>query len=135
MQSSNTLYLLSIAVALAGIFIWTTSTIEVDNSISWATDVEFARASTNIPCDIHVIENFDQLQQDELQGLESNKLKPFILRGLTKTWPANKKWRFENFTATYGKRLVKTGSESSIVYGGGIAGIPKSINAMISDLR
>ena len=132
MHSTKQLYIFSFVIALCGFFVWINQVSDEQSHHSWLLDKDFAKSNKNILCNIQIVEH---LQLEDLQRLQSTKLKPFIIRGLAKTWKASSKWAFENFTATYGRRLVKTGSESSIVYGGGIAGIPKSINSLLSDLR
>lgn len=100
----------------------------------WQLDREFELQSGNVTCDLHVFESVEELVNQ--QGLlDSHKGKPFIVRGLVSQWPAKRKWKFDNFTSIYGNKLVKTGSESSIVFGGGDAVLVKTVNQMLQDMR
>ena len=49
-------------------------------------------------------------------------------------WKANHNWRRTKFAELYGDRILHGGSESSIVYGGGALGQPRTINSMLEAL-
>jgi hypothetical protein len=100
----------------------------------WLRDPDMETLSKDVGCDLHVFESVDELSRrpdllDKMTG------KPFVVRNFVSSWPATNKWKLSNFLSTYGTKMVKTGSESSIVYGGGAAGITKTVNQMISDMR
>lgn len=99
---------------------------------SWRKDNEFYKSSgsDNIGCDFPIIlaKTFKKKNQKNMDNLLDS---PFIIRGLMSEWPANERWSKSNFSIEYGERVVKVGSESSIVYGGGTAASKSTLNAIL----
>lgn len=99
---------------------------------SWRKDDEFYKSSgsDNIGCDFPIIlaKTFKKKNQKNMVNLLDS---PFIIRGLMSEWPANERWSKSNFSLEYGERVVKVGSESSIVYAGGTAASKSTLNAIL----
>lgn len=49
-------------------------------------------------------------------------------------WKANRSWKRAKFAELYGDRTLHGGSESSIVYGGGALGQPRTVRSMLDAL-
>ena len=104
----------------------------------WAPDVEFLRAHGNDVdhCDFPVINaKVFQAKRRKQQALEGLFEHPFVVRGMTTAWLAHTRWTKANFTALYGNRTIKLGSESSIVYGGGSAVLGAKLQDVVDRLR
>jgi hypothetical protein len=102
----------------------------------WEVDEEFLHAYENDEdmCDFPVIQAkvFHRKRQANIEGLFDH---PFVVRGMTNTWPANERWSKANFTQLYGHRSVKMGSESSIVYGGGSAVLTATLGEVVGRMK
>ena len=102
----------------------------------WEVDEEFLNTHQNDEdtCDFPVIQAkvFYRKRQANIEGLFDH---PFVVRGMTSTWPAHERWSKANFTKFYGHRSVKMGSESSIVYGGGSAVLTATLNDVVSRMK
>jgi hypothetical protein len=100
----------------------------------WRADEDMEIRSKGVQCDLHIFESVGELssRKDLLDRMNG---KPFIVRNVVSKWPAKYKWKFANFSSIYGDKMVKTGSESSIVYGGGAAGITKNVTRILADMR
>lgn len=61
--------------------------------------------------------------------------KPFVFKGLALNWSATSRWRRKALLDSYGNRRALTGSESSIVYSGGTAGVAMSIRSILNNMR
>ncbi|KAJ1397737.1 hypothetical protein B484DRAFT_458639 [Ochromonadaceae sp. CCMP2298] len=81
----------------------------------WTADTGYLN-STDGRCDFPIIYSFGGHS-----GLVLPTDVPFIVRNIVPDWPANHRWQKESFKERYGSRPVRTGSESSIVYSGGVA--------------
>jgi hypothetical protein len=103
---------------------------------NWKKDDEFYKSSwsDNIGCDFPVIlaKNFKKKNQKNMENLLDS---PFIIRGLMTEWPAQYRWSKSNFSLEYGERVVKVGSESSIVYAGGTAASKSTLNAILEEMN
>jgi hypothetical protein len=105
-------------------------------SQNWKEDYEFYKSSgsDNIGCDFPVIlaKTFKKKNQKNIDNLLDS---PFIIRGLMTEWPAEYRWSKSNFSLEYGERIVKVGSESSIVYAGGTAASKSTLNAILEEMN
>jgi hypothetical protein len=105
-------------------------------SQNWKKDDEFYKSSgsDNIGCDFPVIlaKTFKKKNQKNMENLLDC---PFIIRGLMTEWPAQYRWSKSNFSLEYGERVVKVGSESSIVYAGGTAASKSTLNAILEEMN
>lgn len=50
-------------------------------------------------------------------------------------WTANDKWKRSEFYKEFGSKIIQTGSESSIVYGGGTAGMPYKLKTVLDHME
>ena len=134
--------LLSIAVMFSSSLMDLISTSQDNSSSSqpienggWLKDEDFMIDSrtNNVVCDFPVLsaKSFDKKRQFFLDGIYDY---PFVVRGMMSSWPAMEKWSKPNMTKLYGSRKIKTGSESSIVYGGGLAGLYGSLNEVLDQM-
>ena len=102
----------------------------------WILDNDFFKASKSdeVFCDFPIVpaKSFDIKRQKNMDHLLSH---PFIIRGMMTHWPANERWSKANFTKLYGHKTIKLGSESSIVYGGGSAGLQSELRNVLCDLK
>ena len=114
---------------------------ENDPSVNggWDVDSAFLRSHQNDidTCDFPVINAKiftakQRKRQTQLDGLFDH---PFVVRGMTTTWPAHERWTKGNFTKFYGHRTIKLGSESSIVYGGGSAVLTATLNDVVGRMQ
>ena len=115
--------------------------LENDPSVNggWDVDNAFLRSHQNDidMCDFPVINakiftSKQRKRQTQLDGLFDH---PFVVRGMTTTWPAHERWTKGNFTKFYGHRTIKLGSESSIVYGGGSAVLTATLNDVVGRMQ
>lgn len=60
---------------------------------------------------------------------------PFVIVNSMADWPATKEWTRFNFISKFGKRTVKTDSESTIVQGGGLASPSASFESLLAQVR
>ena len=104
--------------------------------LKWKTDNDFylSSKSNEVSCDLPIIQakHFERRKETNLDGLMNH---PFIIRGMMATWPANERWLKSNLSLEYGSRIVQLGSESSIVYGGGSAGLKLTLNEILTDMN
>lgn len=102
----------------------------------WKTDNEFylSSRSNQVSCDLPILQakQFERRKETNLDGLMNH---PFIIRGMMATWPANERWLKSNLSMEYGSRSVQLGSESSIVYGGGSAGLKLTLDEILADMN
>ena len=141
---SNSLIYSSICIALLSALLAAWSYISRNSSLdtgllaskSWREDDEFYKSSgsDNIGCDFPIIlaKTFKKKNQKNMENLLDS---PFIIRGLMTEWPANERWSKSNFSLEYGARVVKVGSESSIVYAGGTAASKSTLNAILEEMN
>jgi hypothetical protein len=99
----------------------------------WAKDEAYWSLSQDVGCDFPVVSVKD-LSPKRLKEFSGMFEQPFVIRGGMKSWPANERWAKNNFTKYYGDRVVKLGSESSIVYGGGTAGLQSTLKDIVKNL-
>jgi hypothetical protein len=104
----------------------------VDDHSTWAIDDAFYQHVKNITCDFTIIDIKD-VKMSHLENYMQNN--PVVIRGLTDKWPAFLRWTRRNLTELYGSKIIQSGSESSIVYAGGTAGIPITLGKMLSEMR
>jgi hypothetical protein len=101
----------------------------------WDQDKDFliSSNSNDVSCDFPIIQAkaFDKKRQKNMDDLLDH---PFIIRGMMTNWAANENWSKSNFTTLYGNKTIKLGSESSIVYGGGAAGLQSRLADVIEDM-
>jgi hypothetical protein len=91
----------------------------------WTADTGYLN-STDGRCDFPIIYSFGGHS-----GLVLPTGVPFIVRNIVPDWPANHRWEKDVFRESYGSRPVRTGSESSIVYSGGVAEEEVTIDMLI----
>jgi hypothetical protein len=60
---------------------------------------------------------------------------PFIVGNATTEWPASVNWQKDNLLKKYGDRVVRSGSESSIVHSGGVAEHESTLADMVNSMR
>lgn len=101
-----------------------------DNDFYDMTVKAFNEDSNSDLCDWPIITE-DELRKSPM----TYSSLPFILRGAMNSWPANDNWKRETLLKLYGKRSASTGSESSIVYGGGAAGVVMSLAGILQSIR
>eukprot|EP01038_Epipyxis_sp_PR26KG_P012367 gene12367-16590_t len=58
---------------------------------------------------------------------------PIIFKNYTHQWSAHEKWKKAKLIQLYGTRTISIGSESSIVYGGGVANTPIRLEDVIKN--
>lgn len=82
------------------------------------------------------IEEFESLEHYEKErGRHETWTVPFLIRGVAQSWDARHHWQKEYLIEKYGSRIVKHGSEYSIVYGGGAAELTTTMKEVIEDLE
>ena len=81
-------------------------------------------------CDFPIISE-DELKRSPMLYMSLS----FILRWAIDHWPAINNWERSNLTSLYGRKSASTGSESSIVYGGGAAGVAMSLGDILKTIR
>lgn len=104
-------------------------TFAVSTSLKWEIDEEFMRV-TDGACDFPVFDINATGIDLELQ-LEV----PYIVRHAIDGWPAFVKWKKANLLAQYGNRVVRSGSESSIVHSGGVAEHESTLADMVNNMQ
>ena len=57
---------------------------------------------------------------------------PVIITDVTANWSAHENWRKSELLKLYGDRIIRSGSEASIVYSGGSAEVPRYLKDIIS---
>ena len=102
----------------------------------WNNDDDFyvSSKSNDVNCDFPIMQAkaFEKKKNRNIDGLLDQ---PFIIRGMTTNWPAKENWQKHNFTQLYGNKTVHSGSESSIVYGGGSAGLKSNVRNILQDMN
>ena len=99
----------------------------------WKLDPAFDLSVANVTCDLPIID-VRAIDPKKIHEIDF-KNEAIIIRGLTNRWPALDKWQRQNITRLYGSRQILTGSQSSIVYGGGAAGVPTTLNSMLEKMH
>lgn len=92
------------------------------NNNEWDPDNQF-KQQFSLNCDIPVFTG-------DTHGIVLGDY-PFILRNYASHWTAREKWRKTEFLKSYGDRVIRSGSESSIVHSGGVAENAESINTIV----
>ncbi len=83
----------------------------------WRIDPEYENFAQSVSCDFARVPINSSNKNVTGVGNEY----PLVLSGLIDTWPAHTNWKKENFLNLYGDKEIRSGSESSIVYSGGVA--------------
>jgi hypothetical protein len=95
----------------------------------WDADLPFLSV-TNGDCD------FPKLDAHTAEAETALQLKvPFIIRNAIAGWPAFVNWEKNNLLSSYGNRVVRSGSESSIVHSGGVAEHESTLADMVESMR
>jgi hypothetical protein len=105
---------------------------EITEHFGWAVDEEYELLADNIRCDFPIIDLTKSPMKTETIKKMLNQ--PFVIRGLMRNWPAVDRWKKTNLTRIYGDRVLRMGSESSIVYAGGAAGQQSKLGDIIANL-
>ena len=58
-----------------------------------------------------------------------------MIRNFTSGWPAMKRWEKDAFVEHYGSRVIRTGSESSIVHSGGVAEYDITLSDIVESMK
>lgn len=85
--------------------------------VTWKADPELKSALSSKPCDIPIIDGSNPIEI----ALSSYPRTPVIFRNFTSHWPANILWDKEDLSKAFGERIIRAGTESSIVYSAGNA--------------
>jgi hypothetical protein len=59
---------------------------------------------------------------------------PYLVRNLVPDWPAFTRWQKDELLNRYGERVVRSGSESSIVHSGGVAEQESTLAYMVEHM-
>jgi Cupin-like domain len=97
----------------------------------WSRDIEFETESAGVSCDFPVVSAKDADLRRVASFAEYTEY-PLVLRGVVSRWPATEKWKRATFVENFGERMVQTGTESSIVYGGGAAGVSMTLEQYVT---
>lgn len=82
-------------------------------------------------CDI-LKQNIDYLNYFEKDKID--KL-PFLVSGVSTTWPAFELWKKDNFLSNYGNKSINVGSETSIVMGGGTVSFKTNLSEILNSFN
>lgn len=113
----------AVVVAISGLMLTT-----VALSAEWGRDPQFLSV-TDGHCDFPVYDasaGIDHTFQLDV---------PCIIRNITNGWPAFANWQKGNLLAAFGSRVVRSGSESSIVHSGGVAENESTLADMIESMH
>jgi hypothetical protein len=127
-----TTFTLAATAAVLAVVAYSTLVKEKLLSSDWLIDEEFAAMSESVTCDFPILD-IDSFDQEEFREVAA--LGPVLLRGMTANWTAKERWARPQFSKLYGDKLIKTGSGSSIVYGGGTASDSRPLNEMLLSMR
>lgn len=99
---------------------------------NWLTDDEWAVTSGESvqSCD------FPEISLEEyLENQDKYSKNAFLLKGAALSWASREHWKRHRLLNRYGSRAIQSGSESSIVYGGGSAGLTLRLDDIIGRIR
>lgn len=96
----------------------------------WLADSDFLEENQNLTCD------FPEITEAEIRKNPRKYMgSPFVLRNVASEWPATRKWKRSELLDKFGKRTIVTGSEGSIVYGGGAASVTLTLDQIMNRIR
>ena len=96
-----------------------------EEPLGWKNDWDFLSSAAHIGCDF---KKYDK----NADGFDMKR--PFVATDRISDWQANQKWKKASFLQSYGAKTIRIGSESSIVYAGGNAGIRVSIEDLVNQM-
>lgn len=99
-------------------------------SLTWEKDDIFRNSVTSSKCDFPTISADDPLLRQYLSETKT----PLKLSNMAEQWNANNNWQKSALIEKYGERIVKIGSQPSIVYSGGEAESFAYLKDFLSDL-
>jgi hypothetical protein len=97
----------------------------------WKTDLELAKSLNRVRCDFPIINGNHFKSMNDVPY----KYIPFVVTNLTDDWIAKSHWTKDYLLSHYGDRVVRSGSESSIVYSGGNAEFSSSLRSFIESFN
>lgn len=96
-------------------------------SLEWLGDDSFSKVTID-HCDFPIFNAHEQ----SLDDIDVHT--PYVIRNLTNEWPAILNWRKDSLVTAFGSRVVRSGSESSIVHSGGVAEQESTLQYMIENM-
>lgn len=96
---------------------------------SWTPDPEFLQV-TDGDCDFPIYNwNESRVAFEDMLDF------PYIVRGANLEWPAFLSWRKRELLNAFGSRVVRSGSESSIVHSGGVAERESTLQDVVESME
>lgn len=94
-------------------------------TLNWLHDWDFLSSAAHVGCDFRKYEKNDA---------SLDMTQPFVARGRIDDWQAHQTWKKSAFLKSYGSKTIRIGSESSIVYAGGNAGLRVTIEELVDQM-